>query len=389
MTPDTRRTQARAQARAAQADNITMSGGGAYSLATKGAKDVIDAATPLVLAAIDSMNLKSSLARFNMMDLGCADGGTSLGMVRAALNRVRALAPRADLTVTYADQPRNDFNALVKIVHGLSDRKTYLGETYLGELDRVYPLFSANSFYLQAVADDSLHLGFSATAMHWLSRKPGNISNHVHVVGAGGAELRAFSTQAAKDWETILLCRARELIRGGRLVLVNFCRDAQGRYLGNTNPSGGGVNMFDTFNQIWRAFVDDGRITPQEYTNMTLPQYYNTVEEFSRPLVDAAGPCWRAGLRLENIETRVVPCPFAEEFKIHGDVNLFADGLIPTLRSWNESIYFGALDSARPLQARTEIIEDYYAAYRERVMRDPHNHGMGYVHAYTTIHKAK
>ena len=120
---------------------------------------------------------------------------------------------------------------------------------------------------------------------------------------------------------------------------------------------------------------------------MTLPQYYNTVDEFSQPLVDKTSRCYQAGLRLENIETRVVPCPFAEEFKVHGNVELFADGLIPTIRSWNESIYFGALDSTRPLQERTELIEDYYAAYRDLVLQNPHNHGMGYVHAYKTIYK--
>lgn len=32
-----------------QADNITMAGGGVYSLATPGARDVIDIATPIVL----------------------------------------------------------------------------------------------------------------------------------------------------------------------------------------------------------------------------------------------------------------------------------------------------------------------------------------------------
>jgi len=37
--------------------NITMSGGGAYSLATKGAEDVINAATQIVLEALDSINI--------------------------------------------------------------------------------------------------------------------------------------------------------------------------------------------------------------------------------------------------------------------------------------------------------------------------------------------
>ena len=79
--------------------------------------------------------------------------------------------------------------------------------------------------------------------MHWLSRKPCDIPDHVHAVGATGAVLEAFQQQAADDWQAILLRRAAELAPGGRLVLVNFGVDEEGRYLGNT----GGVNMFDTF----------------------------------------------------------------------------------------------------------------------------------------------
>ena len=75
--------------------------------------------------------------------------------------------------------------------------------------------------------------------------------------------------------------RAQELKPGGKLVLINFGTDEQGRYLGNT----GGTNMFNTFNNIWQSFVDDKRISQDEYENMTLPQYYNSVEEFSAPLV--------------------------------------------------------------------------------------------------------
>ena len=67
------------------ADNITMSGGGLYSLATIGAKDVIDIATPRVLDAIDRLpasNRDSSNACWHFSDMGCADGGTSLELDR-------------------------------------------------------------------------------------------------------------------------------------------------------------------------------------------------------------------------------------------------------------------------------------------------------------------
>ena len=362
----------------AQADNITMSTGGLYSLATKGAKDVIDNATPMVLKAIDDLALDPNASEFKMSDMGCADGGTSLSMVDAAVSKVRSICPQADISVVYSDQPRNDFNALVKIVHGLTEF-----DSYLGKVERVYPLVSGSSFYLQAVPDATLHLGFSATAMHWLSKKPCNISNHVHMVGASGEQLNAFAHQAKQDWETILGCRAKELVSGGRLVLINFCRDEQGRYLGNT----GGVNMFDNFNTIWRDFLSQGVISQIEYENMTLPQYYNTVDEFSDPLINQSSAVHQAGLRLDNIETRVVPCPFAEEFKVHRDAEKFANGLIPTIRSWNESIYFAALDATRPVEQRRAIIEDYYETYRQQVIQTPEEHGMGYVHAYTSIYK--
>lgn len=359
-----------------QADNVTMSGGGLYSLATKGAKDVIDLATPRVIEAVNSMDLSASASRFTMADVGCADGGTSLDMVREVLTEVQNKAPGCQCTVVYCDQTANDFNALIDIVHG---RTRF--SSWLSDMPNAYSLVSGSSFYLQAVPDASLDLVFSATAMHWLSRKPCDLNDHVHVVGASNEEYRAFADHARQDWETILLCRARELRPGGRMVLVNFCRDPQGRYLGNT----GGVNMFDTFNRIWQSFLADGRIREDEYHRMTLPQYYRTMEEFSEPLVDPDSACHRAGLRLDSIETRVVPCPYAEQFRRDGDTGTFADGLIPTVRSWNQSIFAAGLDPARPAEERAELIEDFYGAYHRLVLDDPRGHGMDYVHAHMTI----
>ncbi len=359
-------------------EGITMSGGGLYSLATIGAKHVIDAATPLVVDAIERLPQASIAAGFTLSDMGTADAGTSLAMVAAAIAAVRARAADAPVTIVYSDQPRNDFNALIANVYGLGPF-----ETYLDTFAHVYPLVSGTTFYKQILPDATLDVGFSATAMHWLSHKVCNISNHVQAVGAEGDELAAFRRQAADDWRTILLQRAAELKPGGKLILINFARDDEGRYLGNT----GGVNMFDTFNAIWLGFVDAGRITRVEYENMTLPQYYNTVEEFSAPLTDSGDPVHRAGLRLEHIDTRIVKCPFAEAFREHGDAARFAEEYIPTIRTWNESIYFNALDPERPLDERKAIIEDYYGTYRKMVRDNPDGHGMDYVHAYMVISK--
>jgi len=145
--------------------------------------------------------------------------------------------------------------------------------------------------------------------------------------------------------------------------------------------------MFDNFNRNWQTFVDDGVIDGDEYKAMTLPQYYNTVEEFSRPLTDPDNRVYKAGLRLEHIETAAVVCPFAEAWKQHGDAARFAQDYIPTIRSWNESIFAGALSAQRNPEERQEIIQNYYSAYQSQVEHNPAEHGMGYVHAYMTITK--
>ena len=281
-----------------QADNVTMSGGGLYSLATLGAKHVIDKTIPRVLQALESANgaqTTRSINPYTFSDMGCADGGTSLELWRSVIGHLRNGAGESsnnDIQIVYADQPNNDFNALAKITHGLTEFKTYLNE-----FDNVFVSQSGASFYTPILPENTLDLGFSATAMHWLRGKPMDISDHIHMVGARGNELDAFAVQASKDWETILLHRARELKHGGRLVLVNFCRDEAGGSLGATD----GANMFDTFNSIWQQFVDDGVITAEEYKAMTLPQYYNTVEEFSAPFEDTKSAVYQAGLRLSLI----------------------------------------------------------------------------------------
>ena len=355
-----------------------MKGGGYYSLATIGAKHVIDNAIPLMQRAIAGMDVAGDPTPFVVTDMGCADGGTSGDFLRATIDAVRERAPRRPIQLIYTDQPRNDFNALLRLAHGADGQADPIAAR-----PGVHVVASATSFYRQIVPAGTLDLGFSATAMHWLSGKPCDISGHVQAVGAAGEELAAFSRRGRQDWQTILDHRAAELKPGGRLVLANFCRDAAGRYLGNT----GGVSMFDTFNAIWRSFLADGTIGESEYVAMTLPQYYKTVAEFTAPLEDPANPAHRSGLRLDHAETRVTPCPFATDFRRHGDAAAFARSYIPTLRSWTESTFLGALSPGRPLDERRAIIDRYYDRYEAMVRASPGGHGMDYVHCYMIVGK--
>jgi hypothetical protein len=278
---------------------MAMKGQGYYSRATTGAKDVIDGAAHLVIEAIDRMSLADDGSVIRLADMGSADGGTSIDLWRKVLKHIRSGAPSRPIEMVYTDLPRNDFSQLFRIIHGQTDISSYLGE-----VDNVFVLASANSFHHAIFAAASLHLGFSSTASHYISKVPCDISGHVHMVGANKSERAAFAAQAADEWETMLIARACELVPGGRLCLFNFGIDDEGRYLGHT----GGVSMFDTFNEIWAAFAEEGTISAAEYRATNFPQHYRNVAEFTAPFKDMDSKVFRSGLRLEHVETKVVHC---------------------------------------------------------------------------------
>ncbi len=141
--------------------NITMAGGGVYSLTTRGAEDVINKSIPLVIDAFNAMPINEEMTDFTFSDIGTADGGTSRKLVDELIQSIRKKSSLIDINIVYADQPKNDFNILVQTVLGLGHFPSYL-ET----VENVYPFFSANSFYKQILPDNSLDFGFSATAMH-------------------------------------------------------------------------------------------------------------------------------------------------------------------------------------------------------------------------------
>ncbi len=359
-------------------DFMAMKGAGYYSRATIGAKHVMDNATGLILDAIDRQPPADDGSVFTMTDMGCADGGTSIDMVGRVLGDIRDRCPSRPIQMVYTDLPRNDFSQLFQIVHGLTDT-----ESYASHIDNLYVMASATSFHSRIVPPGSLNLGHSATASHYITEVPAQIEDHVHMVGASGEVRKAFEVKGAVDWENFLLNRTAELASGGLLALFNFGIDEKGRYLGHT----GGVSMFDTFNEIWRGMADEGTITQTEYAATNFPQVYRTVDQFTRPINDPESTVYKAGLRLEHVETRVVPCPFAADFKSKGDAASFAKSYIPTLRSWSEPVFLRGLSTDRPADERAMIVDDFYGRYQDRVANSPEGHGMDYVHCYLICRK--
>ena len=149
-------------------DRISMWGQGDYSLHTQGAKDVIDHVAPRAVDAVERMDLEATDAPFQIVDYAAADGGTSIDLHDRVIGAVRSRVPARPICVTYTDLPSNDFSALFRIVQG--DNPNF--RSYVPRYEDVYTFATATSFFRPIMPPASVDLGFSATAMHWLSEMP-------------------------------------------------------------------------------------------------------------------------------------------------------------------------------------------------------------------------
>lgn len=148
-------------------------------------------------------------------------------MLNKLVDRAKEKDPDRDILIQYEDQAENEWRSVFNHVSSklpvLGSKRTFLEAFPTG----VYVSAVGRSFYDQVLPSGSLHLGFASTCMHWLSSKPGQFRNATHHtrVNSDDPTLELFKRQAAADWEKILVARAKELKRGGRLLVQNLCCD--------------------------------------------------------------------------------------------------------------------------------------------------------------------
>ncbi|CAH3026843.1 unnamed protein product [Porites evermanni] len=285
--------------------------------------------------------------------------------------------------VIYDDQPVNDFKTLFLRLQGLIPGP----KSYFLDFTNVFVTTCGTSFYEQCLPPHSVNLVFSSTAMHWLTEKPCDITGALsHTMITVPEEAEKFRSQAAKDWETILLARAKEMASGGRMVLVQFAVDDEGQFIGQTRKAAASVH--GTLRDLWRELRDEGLITKDEFYRTTFIGYFRTVNEFKAPFESPDSPVRKACLSLISIETKVVPCPYREKWlQNRGDPVEHARWFIPSLRKWSDSTFISALSDSRSPKEKESIVNELFKQYESEVAKRPEDHGGDYVHAYMVIAK--
>merc|ERR1719191_228912 len=94
-----------------------MQGSGFYSEATKGCFQVFARLRPEVLKACEEMLERRRIGKdfttpFRIFDLGTADAGTSLPLIRECVAMIRGASQTMPIEIIYEDQPGNDWQSV-------------------------------------------------------------------------------------------------------------------------------------------------------------------------------------------------------------------------------------------------------------------------------------
>ena len=171
-------------------------------------KSAVQSSTSYMHQAANALNIDTS-ALVIIADYGSSHGVNSvhaMDLIIQALKETKKIADSEQrILIVHNDLPTNDWPSLFET---LDKNNSYYG------------VASGRSFYEQCLPPNSLAIGYSSMSMHWLSRKPCNLSDQCLVdCTRDDSETNAFKRQAALDYTRFLEHRSRELLPGGVLIL--------------------------------------------------------------------------------------------------------------------------------------------------------------------------
>lgn len=160
---------------------------------------------------------ESELKFVRIAEYGCSSGRNSYEPMQMVLSALRNKSPNLRAECVLEDLPSNPW-------HQVMEEAPRLAAAFGSD---VHTLCAGTSFYSQVCGDESLDLAYSYVAAHFLSdTRP--LASHVLMHESAPEERAAWEAHAARDWENFLLLRARELKKGGRMMISTMSRDSFG-----------------------------------------------------------------------------------------------------------------------------------------------------------------
>ena len=299
----------------------------------------VDSTLPYIREAIDVLDIRSASSPWLIADFGAAHGRNSIyamKMIIQSLKETKRIAEESEVLVVHNDLPSNDWSQLFDL---LNAEKSYFG------------VANGRSFYQPCLPKNSLSVGYSSTSLHWLSRKPCNLSNHCASLFAQGDELKAFREQARRDWTDFVEHRSHELIAGGVLILLIPAVDERGS------------NGFDLLRELLYRCAQS-LLTPAELLDYTFPIHARSYAECLDAQLFA-----RCSLQVVRADFASVPMPFIKQAQDeHEDI---ARSMASYVRSWSELTLKQALvDNHRAEQQIEPLLQQFWALYEQEARKE-------------------
>jgi hypothetical protein len=199
-----------------------MKGAGYYDRHSTAQLSSIQALQDWVDDAVANVPLPEPPQAVTVLDLGSSEGRNAIQVMAGIVEGLRRRT-RQPVQTIYTDLASNDFNQLFANL----EEARRAGLFPAG----VYPVAVGGSFYDPLLPPGTVHLATCFNSIQWLDQLPAvRVPNFIayrrpHPSRPGLAlspeVTAAFRQQAEQDLVRFLMCRAQELVPGGKLLLAS------------------------------------------------------------------------------------------------------------------------------------------------------------------------
>ena len=259
--------------------------------------------------------IAANTTTFCFCDFGSADGNSSSTVAKTvALQLLKSSggAPR-QISVVLEDQEWNDFRpSFPRVTKALNEVNIV---NFVASIGR--------TFFAQCLPEGSLHFGTSNFALHFLDlttppragfklgytfellRRLRQVDGNLSALSDDDqAQVEANKEKGALDWQQFLLCRAKELCVGGRLLVASLgsISPSSEEYAQNSSVFRNEQEEMEFIVNAVYGMIADGEIGEDEADEFIFCAHYPTLEEVKAPFHSADSPVRKAGLQLVRAE---------------------------------------------------------------------------------------
>ncbi|XP_062102447.1 probable methyltransferase TCM_000336 [Humulus lupulus] len=238
-------------------DNVFhMTGGNGHTSYTNNSslqKKASDMVKHITLETVQELYLTTTPKVLGIADLGCSSGPNTLSIIKDIVGAVQTasskiMVPPPEFQVFLNDLPTNDFNSIFKSLPDFSKKllnKERQDTTTTTTTPSIFIGGYPGSFYGRLLPNNCLNFVYSSYSLHWLSKVPPGLYDEkgmsinkgsIYISERSPKEVtQAYLKQFQKDFSLFLRARSKEVIQGGRMVLILLGREGPDHHVDRGN----------------------------------------------------------------------------------------------------------------------------------------------------------